>query len=213
MNQPIRAALSISLLIGALLVLQFRSSGEAVPIRRPLDGFPSTVGPWQGSGGTIFELETLNVLKATDYVMRRYQDAEGRSLWLFIGYWDSQRKGAQPHSPRNCLPGGGWEPLEASMVTIPLPRPFAAITVNRYLIQKERDQQIVFYWYQAQGKATAGEVAARLEMMKNSIVRHRTDGALVRVSSPVYGSVQDTSAHLVKYIQHMYPVLGEYLPD
>jgi EpsI family protein len=213
MNQPLRIALSISLLIAALLVLQLRSPGEAVPIRKPLEAFPDTVGEWQGRGGTIFDLETLSVLKAKDYVMRRYQDAKGRSLWLFIGYWDSQRKGAQPHSPKNCLPGGGWEPLEASTVTIPLPGPFAPITVNRYLLQKERDQQLVFYWYQAQGMATAGELAARIAMMKNSIVNHRTDGALVRISSPVYGSAQETSDLLVKYIQDLYPILGKYLPD
>jgi EpsI family protein len=99
------------------------------------------------------------------------------------------------------------------MVTIPLPQPLAPLTVNRYLIQKDRDQQLVFYWYQSQGKAIAGEMAARVQMIKDSIVRHRTDGALVRVSSPVYGSVQDTSDRLEKYIQAMYPVLGEYLPD
>lgn len=213
MRQPFRIVLSSALLFGALLVLQFRSSGEAVPIRKPLDTFPNTVQQWQGRGGMIFELDTLSVLKAKDYVMRRYQDPEGRNLWLFIGYWDSQRKGAQPHSPRNCLPGGGWEPLEASTVTIPLAHPFAPITVNRYLIQKDRDQQVVFYWYQSQGKATAGELAARVELMKNSIMHHRTDGALVRVSSSVYGSVQETSGRLVSYIQAMYPILGDYLPD
>jgi EpsI family protein len=213
MRQFARVALSVSLLIGALLVLHLRSPGEAVPIRESLHRFPVAVGEWRGHGGAILDLETLKVLKAKDYVMRRYQDPEGRSLWLFIGYWDSQRKGAQPHSPRNCLPGGGWEPVDASMVTIPLAQGLAPITVNRYVIQKGRDQQIVFYWYQSQGKATAGEIAARLEMMKSSIVRHRTDGALVRVSSPVYGSAQDTSDRLVKYVQAMYPVLGEYLPD
>jgi len=213
MTQRARVALSVSLLIGALLALQLRSSGEAVPIRKPLDGFPSAVGEWQGREGTILELDILNLLKAKDYLVRRYQDPAGRSLWLFIGYWDSQRKGAQPHSPKNCLPGGGWEPLEASRLAVSLPRPFAPITVNRYLIQKNRDQQVVLYWYQSQGRAVAGELEARLEMVKNSIVRHRTDGALVRVSSPVYGSMQETSDRVVKYIQAMYPVLDEYLPD
>lgn len=213
MKQRLRVVLSVALLIGAIAVLHFRSSGEAVPVRKPLDEFPATVGDWQGREGTIFDLEILNVLKAKDYIMRRYQDPTQRSLWLFIGYWGSQRKGAQPHSPRNCLPGGGWEPLEASQVTVPLPEPFAAITVNRYLIQKDRAQQLVFYWYDAQGKAVAGEVAARVEMVKNSIVRNRTDGALVRVSSPIYGTVPETSDHLIKYIQAMYPILHEYLPD
>jgi len=213
MRQSVRVTVSISLLIGALLVLQLRSSGEAVPIRKPLDTFPDTVGQWQGRGGTVLELETLSVLKVKDYVMRRYQDPAGRSLWLFIGYWDSQRKGAQPHSPRNCLPGAGWEPLSASTVAILFSQSLAPIEVNRYLVQKDRDQQVVFYWYQSQGKATAGELTARMEMMKNSIVHHRTDGALVRVSSPVYGSVQETSERLVSYIQALYPVLSDYLPD
>ena len=99
------------------------------------------------------------------------------------------------------------------MVTIALPRPLAPIRVNRYLIQKDRDQQIVFYWYQSQGKAIAGEMAARVQMVKDSILRHRTDGALVRVSSAVYGSVQDTSDRLERYIQAVYPLLSDYLPE
>ena len=213
MKQPWRIGLSLALLIGALLVLQLRSPGEAVPIRKSLDSFPTAVGTWQAREGVLLELDTLSVLKPKDYLMRRDQDSSGKGLWLFIAYWDSQRKGAQPHSPRNCLPGGGWEPLEASRMMIRLPQPLAPISVNRYLIQKDRDQQLVFYWYQSQGQAIAGELAARLEMMKSSIVRHRTDGALVRVSSPVYGGVQQTSDRLVGYIQALYPILSEYLPD
>jgi len=213
MKQPFRVGVSLSLLVGAILALQLRSSGEAVPIRKSLATFPTAVGQWQAREGVLLELDTLNVLRPKDYLMRRDQDPAGRGVWLFIAYWDSQRKGAQPHSPKNCLPGAGWEPLEATRVIISLPSPFAPITVNRYLIQKDQDQQVVFYWYQSQGKAIAGELVARAEMMKNSIVRHRTDGALVRVSSPVYDDVLKTSDRLVKYIQAMYPLLSEYLPD
>ncbi len=213
MKPVFRVAVSLVLLLGALLALHLRSSGEAMPIRKPFDDFPAALGDWQARGGAILEPGVLDVLKAKDYLMRRYQDRAGRNLWLFIGYWDSQRKGTQPHSPKNCLPGSGWEPLEASQMMVALPGPFSPIPVNRYLIQKEREQQLVFYWYDAQGKAVAGEVAARVEMVKSSILRHRTDGALVRVSSPVYGNVQETSDRLVKYIQAMYPVLGEFLPD
>jgi EpsI family protein len=213
MKQPVRVGLSLALLTGALLLLHLRSSSEAVPIRKSLDSFPNAVGQWQAREGVLLDLDTLNVLRPKDYLMRRDQDPLGRSVFLFIAYWDSQRKGAQPHSPKNCLPGAGWEPLEASMVTIPLPRPWAPITVNRYLIQKDRDQQIVFYWYQSQGKAIAGEMAARLQMMRDSIIRHRTDGALVRISTPVYGDVRQTTDRLISYVQAMYPLLSEYLPD
>lgn len=213
MTQTFRIALSLTLLTGALLVLQLRSSGEAIPLRRPLDTFPQVVDGWRGAQGALLDANTLSVLKATDYVLRRYQNPAGRNLWLFIGYWDSQRKGAQPHSPKNCLPGAGWEPVEASRVAIPLGGSFAPITVNRYLIQKDRDQQIVFYWYHSQGHAVAGELTARFELIKNSIVRHRTDGALIRVTSPVYGNVRDTSDLMAKYVGAIYPLLGGYLPD
>ena len=213
MSRPVRIVLSMTILIGALILLQVRSTGEAVPIRKSLDRFPNVIGGWQGAQGVVFDLDTLNVLKPKDYVMRRYVDAQGKGLWLFIAYWDSQRKGAQPHSPRNCLPGAGWEPLQSSLITIALPPPLGPITVNRYLIQKDQEQLLVFYWYQSQGQAIAGEVAAKVQMVKNSITRRRTDGALVRVLSPIYGNVQTTSDLVVGYLQHLYPVLGEYLPD
>jgi EpsI family protein len=208
-----RLLVSVALLVGALLVMQLRFTGEVVPIRKPLDGFPVTVGPWRGREGVMLEADELNVLKVKDYVVRRYMDPSGQDLWLYIGYWDTQRKGAQIHSPRNCLPGAGWEPLEASTVTINLPPPYGTITVNRFLIQKDQDQQVAFYWYQSQGRAVAGEVAARVQLVKNSIFRNRTDGALVRITAPTRGSVSETSARLIDYIRAIYPVLHEYLPD
>ena len=85
--------------------------------------------------------------------------------------------------------------------------------MNRYVIQKDRDQQVVLYWYHSQGQAIAGEVPARIAMVKSAIFRNRTDGAIVRVTSPVHGSVRETSARLVAYIQALYPILGSYLPD
>jgi len=213
MRPSFRVLVSALILIGTLLLLQFRSTGEPVPIRKPLDSFPTALDGWQGREATIFDLEILDVLKPTDYLLRRYEDKAGRSLWLYVAYWDTQRKGAQPHSPRNCLPGAGWEPVEASLVTIPLPAPYAPITVNRYLIQRDDAQQLVFYWYQSQGQAIAGEVAARIGLVKNAILRNRSDGALIRVSSPVYGSISETSEMLEKYVRAIYPVLGGYLPD
>src|SRR5262249_10343807 len=105
------------------------------------------------------------------------------------------------------------EPVESSFVTIPLPPPHPSIIVNRYLIQKDREQQVVLYWYQSQGHVIADEVSARIAMVKSALVRNRTDGAIVRVMSPTYGSARETSERLVAYIQAMYPILGNYLPD
>jgi EpsI family protein len=213
MSQAARASVSLAILLAALLVLQLRSTGEAVPIRKPLDSFPTTLGQWQGRRGTIFGTDILSKLKLTDYVMRIYVDGAGRGLNLYIGYWDTQRKGASIHSPKNCLPGAGWEPLEASLLTIALPAPYPPITVNRYVIQKDRDQQVVFYWYQSQGQVIAGEVPARIAMVKSAMIHNRTDGAIVRVMSPTYGNARETSERLVAYVQAIFPILGDYLPD
>jgi EpsI family protein len=208
-----RALIACALLLGAVLVLQLRSTGEAVPIRRTLESFPTSLGTWRARDTSILAPDVVTLLKVDDYLMRRYVDGDGRALWLYIGYWSTQRKGAQIHSPRNCLPGGGWEPIEASRVTVPLPAPYGPIVVNRYLIQKDRDQQVVFYWYQSQGKAVAGELTAKIEMVRSAIARNRTDGALVRVSSPVTGGVAETTESLVRYVQALYPILADYLPD
>ena len=114
---------------------------------------------------------------------------------------------------RKRLPGGGWEPIDASRLTITLPPPYVPLEVNRYLIQKDRDMQVVLYWYQAQGHALASELSAKIGMVRSALMSRRTDGALVRASSPVTDSVVDTTTRLVRYVQALYPVLGEYLPD
>jgi EpsI family protein len=213
MTLPMRGLLAALLLLGALLVLQLRSTGEAVPVRKSFGAFPRAVGTWQARESSSLEPDVLNLLKVNDYLVQRYVDRDGRPLWLYIGYWATQRKGAQMHSPRNCLPGAGWEPIEASRIPVALPAPYAPITVNRYLIQKDREQQVVLYWYQSQGKAVAGELTAKIEMVRSAIVRNRTDGALVRVSTPVSGSVAGATDSLLRYIQALYPILAEYLPE
>jgi len=208
-----RLAASCALLGAALLVLQFRSAGEAVPLRKSLDAFPVAVGDWQVQAAASLDPEVLNLLKVNDYVLQRYVDGGGRSLWLYVAYWATQRKGgAQIHSPRNCLPGSGWEPVEASKLVIPLAAS-PSITVNRYLIQKDRSRQVVLYWYHSQGTDVAGEVQAKIAMVKNAFLNNRTDGALIRISAPVQDTIQETIERLIQYVQTVYPILGEYLPD
>jgi EpsI family protein len=214
MSQASRLVVSTLLLLVALLVLHARSSGEATQLRKPFSAFPAVVGGWKGQEETILEPDVLNMLKMTDYVMRRYVDANGRPLWLYIGFWQSQRRGAGDiHSPKNCLPGGGWEPIEASRISIAVSGRATPILVNRYLIQKDNQMQIALYWFQTQGAVIAGELDAKIALVRNALLKNRTDGALVRLSSPVQGGVEETTERLVAYAQALYPMLHDYLPD
>ena len=214
MSAWVRVIVSTLLLLGAILLIHFRSPGEAVQNRTPFSSFPAAIGSWKGQDETILAPDTLNMLKMSDYVMRRYVDADGRSMWLYIGYWQSQRRGGGDiHSPKNCLPGGGWEPIEASLLSIPVSGHSRPISVNRYVIQKDDQMQVVVYWFQSRGTVVAGELSAKIQLVRGAILRNRTDGALVRLSSPVKGGVDQTTDSLIHYVQALYPLLPEYLPE
>jgi EpsI family protein len=212
MSRWSRLGISVTLLLIAFFALHFRSASEGVPLRKSFDSFPDSIGGWRGRDDTPLDAGTLNMLRMSDYLIRRYADPTGRSVWLYLAYWQSQRRGADIHSPKNCLPGGGWEPVETSRITIPVAGA-APITVNHFLIQKDRQMQVVIYWFQAQGSVVAGELDAKIAMMRNAIMRNRTDGALVRISSPVHGTVRETTEALVEYVQLAYPLLRAHLPD
>jgi EpsI family protein len=212
MSQSVRLCVSVAILLAALSALQFRSAGEAVQLRKAFETFPSTIGTWKEANDAILDPGTLGMLRLSDYLMRRYVDSAGHSMWLYMGYWQSQRRGSDIHSPKNCLPAGGWEPIEASRLIIPVGGPTSSITVNHYLIQKDRQLQVVIYWFEAQGTVVAGELDAKIQMVRSAILKNRTDGALIRLSSPVTGSVQDTTDRMVEYVRTFYPVVREYLP-
>jgi EpsI family protein len=209
----LRLAVSSGLLIGTFGFLHSYSHGEAVPIRRSLEGFPMKIGPWQGRESTLLDNQILELLRPTDYLIRRYQNPVGQDLLLYIGYWETQLEGAQFHSPKNCLPGGGWQPLEATIVPVPVNDRAEPVPVNRYVLQKGTDRLLVAYWYQAQGEPLASEFSAKIALVRNSIFLNRSDGAIVRVSSPVRGSVSATWASLVDYLSLLYPRLHGFLPD
>jgi EpsI family protein len=213
MSNWIQASVSCGLLFLTFLFLQLRSYGEAVPIHKPLAELPQTIGGWQGRADATLEPDILAILKLNDYVMRDYIDMTGHNIWLYVGFWETQRKGAQIHSPKHCLPGGGWEPLEASLVRISFEGEPQGIVVNRYVLQKETNRQVVTYWYQSQGQVMAKEIDAKLQLIKHAIVHNRTDGALIRLTSPVTTTVEEAFTRQVEYIRALRPLLREFLPQ
>jgi EpsI family protein len=210
--------LSACLLLGAGVIAR-ASRTEQVPARERLAQFPSQIAGWQGQNTEPFSKEVLDVLGVDDYLTRFYH--QGRSaVGLYIGYYESQRQGDSIHSPLNCLPGAGWQPLSKSYLPISVVDTAgntSEITVNRYVIEKGLDQQVVLYWYQSHGRVIANEYRSKVFMVFDAARLNRSDAALVRVTSPRIGSgaEAETAAdgRAVDFVKAMFPSLGRFLPS
>ena len=153
--------LLVSLFIAAGVVAR-ADRQEEIPLRLPFSDLPLSLGEWRGHSQPPLDEEVLAVLGVDDYTTRDYVRREG-SVGLFVGYWESQKQGDTIHSPQNCLPGAGWAPVSRRDLTFPDPRASATgdLTINRYLIQKGLDRQLVLYWYQSHGRVVASGTGAR----------------------------------------------------
>ncbi len=223
-NRPLWVPLVLSsILLGSgLFVNKSLLHHESdLPLIQEFSKLPLQIEHWKGED-LPFEKKTVQVLGVTDYVNRRYLFKDERSgtqrpVWLYAGYYASQRKGATYHSPKNCLPGSGWEIIHIEDLSLAM---FASLgtkqdyVVNKVVIQKGLERQLILYWYQDRGRIITSEYWAKVYLVWDSITIGRTDGALVRVSIPIAKneSIEDALALGIEYIKIVSPILVEYLP-
>jgi EpsI family protein len=154
------------------------------------------------------------VLKADDLMTRLYSEpGNPLSANLFVAFFQSQRTGKSPHSPKNCLPGSGWVPSSSSIIPLTVPTEPKPVWVNRYVVSNGDAKSVVLYWYQSHGRVVANEYRATLFVITDAIRLNRTDTALVRVVVPVAnGDVQSSTKAAVDFVQSFFGVLRQYLP-
>ena len=187
------------------------SHGEATPLAAPLSQFPPTFGQWHLVQEGVVEPEVQEVLKADDTLTRWYGGTNAGAN-LFIAYFRTQRTGQSPHSPKNCLPGSGWQPSESGRINVDVNG--ETININKYLVAKGDNQSMVLYWYQSQGRVIADEFAAKFYLVEDSIRKHRSDTALVRVTVPVAPGKQAEAEQIaLDFVRSAYPVVKTYLPQ
>lgn len=199
-------------LLGGTVILHAMSHGEPIVAREPLKDLSYHLGNWSGKEDPL-EQRIVQAVNVTDYTNREYLNGTAPPVELYIGYYASQRTGDTIHSPKNCLPGAGWDPIRVGYATIPL-GDGQKVTVNEYVIAQGLDRQLVFYWYQGRGRVIASEYLGKFWMISDAITRNRTDGALVRLITPVIGN--DTSqahARLEKFTQLLFPLLDKFIPN
>jgi len=215
-NSTLRFVLAALLIGGAALLLQARSRNEVFPPRLPLQQFPAQLGSWTGTDVAI-DQDVLNILGPGDFLLRLYQNPQDQLktpyIDLFIAYFRSQRAGDTIHSPQHCLPGSGWAPIENQHITLTMPghEPFPA---NRYLIAKEDSRQLVLYWFWAHDRGVASEYWAKFYLVADSIKMNRSDGALVRITTPLFPgeTADEAQQRILPFASSVMPLLNNYIP-
>jgi EpsI family protein len=201
------------LVAAAGLFLHSRARGEVFPARLPLKEFPAQLDQWKGEDIAI-DQETLDVLGHGDFLHRVYQSgSQQANVDLFIAYFPSQRAGDTIHSPKNCLPGSGWSPIEASLITLSLPGQ-ASFPANRYVIAQGNLRRLVLYWYWAHNRGVASEYWAKYYLVADSIRMNRSDGSLVRVTTPLYPgeTAEAAERRLLPFVGDIAPRLDSFIP-
>ncbi|HEU5021577.1 MAG TPA: EpsI family protein [Bryobacteraceae bacterium] len=215
MNSVLRSkyfrVLTVVLIVQAALFYT-ASRGEGTPLVRPLSDMPLALGNWVMTSQGVVDEETEAVLRADDTVIRSYKGPDGTGASLFIAYFKTQRAGAAPHSPKNCLPGAGFQPVESGYIDVPVSG--KTININRYVVSNGDIEDVVLYWYQSQGRVIAGEFAAKFYLIADSIRRHRSDTSLVRVVVQAAPGMRDQATQAgVNFVQAAYPVVSTWIPQ
>jgi exosortase D (VPLPA-CTERM-specific) len=187
---------------------------EIIPARASFSSFPMKLGAWTGRRETLDGIY-IDALKLDDYLLADYADGGGE-VNLYMAYYNSQRKGEAVHSPRSCMPGGGWQLSDFNQRTLAgieingLP-----VRVNRSLIALGDQRQLVYYWFEQRGRIITNEFVVKWYLFWDALTRHRTDGALVRLITPLPrgSSEADADRRLGAIAGQISPLLARYIPD
>lgn len=225
----LRAVTLSVVILAAGAVARLAQAPDRPIARTPLSGVPCVVDRWSCADDTPLDRRTLAFLGVDDYLNRAYKElppegshSEGRShsaggndaVGLYIAYYGSQRQGESIHSPQNCLPGSGWQPVSSTRTTIDAGG--TALPINRYVVQKGLARQVVVYWYQGRGRVVANEYLNKFWLMVDQARLGRSNAALVRIVVPAAGAddeaLQIASASADQFARALHPRLSPYLP-
>lgn len=196
--------------VGAVATLSV-SVQRSLPLRAPLNTtIPATLAGAKGVDLTISPDER-RVAGMSQYLLRSYGGAGGAPHYsVYVGYYENQRQGQSIHSPKNCLPGSGWEPLESEQVT--LPSSVGPLRANKYFLRNGNQLALVFYWYQGRGRIVASEYAVKWYLLRDSALRRRSDEALVRIVVPVTASEAAAESIARRVAVELAPAVSRALP-
>lgn len=212
--KPYLAAIVITMVF-AVATAMMPERVEVPPARKDFATFPLEFGQWKGKTERLEQIY-LNALKLDDYLLSDFIDPQQHAVNFYVAYYASQRQGESAHSPRTCLPGGGWEMVGlaehdvagVSVNGVPL-------RVNRAVIQLGEQKQLVYYWFQQRGRVIANEYLVKWFIFWDALTRNRSDGSLVRLITPLAAGEDEQKGdeRLTDFSREVVKYLPEYVPN
>ncbi len=215
---PVTRGQKPALAVAAVLLLVTFSISQGVEFRekisaiRPLDQFPLNIGSWRGERQSMEEV-FIEALDLSDYFIIDYQNSENQQINFYTAYYESQRKGESIHSPASCLTGSGWVFKGAGEKALEIPD-YGKITVNRAFMLKNGLRQLSYYWFPQRGRNLTNAYQLKIYVFWDALIKQRTDGALVRLITPVgeFEDVTDADLRLQSFMGKALPLLDQFLP-
>lgn len=221
-NQSISLSTTISVIlalsiigISSFFIHLTENRQEYIPEHTPLATFSLNNNQWQGNNIAITS-KVSQKLQFNDYLQINYRkNNTGIPVVFYTAYYASQKKGVSPHSPKVCIPGGGWEITSLTPKSMKIGPSHTEVQFNRAIIQKDQHKQLVYYWFQQRGRYIANEYLVKWYLLKDSIFNNRSDGSLVRLVTPIATNETEETAdqRLLQFSNEVAYQLKNYLPN
>jgi len=211
---PLRVAVVLLCFLATFALMRDAVRTQPVEIIQPLALFPDQLGDWRLIKTRKSDPKVIQMLGVDDYIDYRYVDPQGKEINLYVGFYDTVGRGKGYHSPKNCLPGGGWGIDQVNTVRImPQDQAGPPVIVSEMVIREGDAYQVVLYWFQNRGRIIASEYWEKVYLVFDALLKHRRDGAFVRLMAPApQGKVKETEKILKEFAGRVLPELNKYLP-
>ena len=212
--RPPQSLVAVAILGLTLVLVQGVDFRGHVPPLEPFDAWPVGFGRWEGERGAMDQI-FLDELDLDDYVIVDYRNPEGKVVNFYTAYYTTQQKGESIHSPATCLPGSGWIFKDAAQVNIPTGSDeMPTVTAQKAVMQKLDARQLVYYWFEQRGRQLTNTYQLKLYTFWDALTKRRTDGALVRMITPIYDSesVAQAEERLTEFLKDIAPTLTQFIP-
>jgi EpsI family protein len=204
-----------TLLVSTLIFSQTVEFQEKIPSKKSLDQFPLEVADWSAEGRQSLDNQFLKKLNLSEYIMTDYKNGEGKEVNFYVAYYESQSRGKSIHSPETCLPASGWRSDQSGTIRIITDAGNSGIiSVSRKVIRYNSSKQIIYFWFSQRGRILTNMYELKLYNFWDALTKQRTDGALIRLITPVYRNekLTDADARLQNFMKDFVPFLEEYIP-